>query len=78
VAQDKRATQTPDPAQRAAVYKGIVRHVTEQADYLPLLISADIALVSPTLCNYKKWPSLGFYLWNIADWYLAPGWQGCP
>lgn len=75
VAQDRLATRTVDGAQRAVVYKGMVRHVTEQVDYLPLFIAADIALVKPTLCNFKKWPALGFYLWNMADWYVAPS---CP
>lgn len=72
VAQDRLGTETVDGDQRAAVYKGIVRHVAEQADYMPVLILADITLVKPTLCNYKKWPDLGFYLWNMADWYVAP------
>jgi ABC-type transport system substrate-binding protein len=72
VAQDRLGMQTVDEAQRAEVYKGIVHHVTEQIDYLPLLINADITLVKPTLCNFKKWPDLGFYLWNMADWYKAP------
>jgi ABC-type transport system substrate-binding protein/class 3 adenylate cyclase len=67
VAQDKRAAQTMDTGQRAEVYKGMVSHATEQIDYLPMLINADVALVKPTLCNFKKWPSYGAYLWNIAD-----------
>jgi ABC-type transport system substrate-binding protein len=75
VAQDRLGTETADSAQRAAIYKGMVRHVTEQMDYLPLFIVADIALVKPTICNYKKWPELGFYLWNMADWYTA---RSCP
>ena len=77
VAQDRLGTQTVDGAQRAEVYKEIARHVTEQLDFLPLLINADVALVKPALCNFKKWPEFGAYVWNMADWYLAPG-ATCP
>jgi ABC-type transport system substrate-binding protein len=77
VAQYQLAIQTVDGAQRAEVYKGIARHVTEQVDFLPLLVIADIVLVKPTLCNFKKWPMYGGYLWNLADWYLAGG-SACP
>lgn len=72
VAQDRLGRQTVDGGQRATVYKGMARHVTGQFDLLPLLIIADVALVRPTLCNVKKWPEFSFYLWNMADWYVAP------
>jgi ABC-type transport system substrate-binding protein/class 3 adenylate cyclase len=77
VTQGQLAARTGNEAQRAVVYKDIARHVAEQLDFLPVLIVADIALVQPTLCNYKKWPSGGGYLWNLADWYLARG-PSCP
>ncbi|HEX6800700.1 MAG TPA: ABC transporter substrate-binding protein [Ktedonobacterales bacterium] len=77
VAQDRLGTQTVDEAQRREVYKEMVHHVTEQLDYLPLLINADITLVKPTLCNFKEWPEYGAYVWNMADWYLTQG-STCP
>jgi hypothetical protein len=70
--------QTVDAAQRAGViYNEMVRHVTEQLDYLPQLINADIAPVKPTLCNIKKWPEFGASVWNVAARYLARG-PTCP
>jgi ABC-type transport system substrate-binding protein len=77
VAQYRLAAQMFGLDQQAEVYKQIVRHVTEQLDFLPMLINADITLVKPTLCNFKKWPTYGAYVWNIADWYLAGG-TTCP
>ena len=77
VAQDRLGAHAVDEAQRREVYKEIVRHATEQLDYLPLLINADITLVKPTLCNFKEWPEYGAYVWNVADWYLPRG-SACP
>jgi ABC-type transport system substrate-binding protein len=74
VAQYRLAAQTFGLDQQAEVYKQIVRHVTEQLDFLPMLINADITLVKPTLCNFKKWPTYGAYVWNMADW-LPGGWD---
>ncbi|HEV2235987.1 MAG TPA: ABC transporter substrate-binding protein, partial [Ktedonobacterales bacterium] len=79
VAQGKLATRTEDEAQRAVIYKEMTRHVTEQLYFQPVLVLADVTLIQPTLCNFKKWPVQrgGAYLWNIADWYLARG-SSCP
>jgi hypothetical protein len=35
---------------------------------------ADVALVKPTLCNWKESPVAGGF-WNSADWYIA---SSCP
>jgi hypothetical protein len=47
-----------------------------QQYYLDVLgVGADVALVKPTLCNFKQWPSSINDAWNGADWYVAPS---CP
>jgi ABC-type transport system substrate-binding protein len=75
LAENRLGTQTVNDDPRAQVYSDLARHVAQQFDFLPLLINADTTLVKPTLCNYKKWPAYGAYLWNMADWYVAPS---CP
>jgi ABC-type transport system substrate-binding protein len=77
ITQDQLGARTTDADQRAEVYRELARHVAEQLAIVPLFILPDIALVKPTLCNFKKWPTLGQNLWNIADWYLARG-STCP
>lgn len=39
--------------------------------FVPFII-ASVALVKPTLCNFKPFPLWGLNLWNMADWYVAP------
>lgn len=39
--------------------------------FVPFII-ASVALVKPTLCNFKPFPQWGLNLWNMADWYVAP------
>jgi ABC-type transport system substrate-binding protein/class 3 adenylate cyclase len=72
VKQDKLAEATQDPKQAAEIEKQRLRYVTHQIYVEPLFISGDVALVKPTLCNFKKFPQFGFNTWNIADWYVAP------
>ncbi len=67
--------ETLDSDQRANVYRGIERHMAQAFYVEPVFITADVALVKPTLCNFKMWPQPGFNLWNLADWYVAPS---CP
>ena len=72
VRQDEIGSQIYDGSQRTEVYRELTRHVAQLLSIEPLFINADIALVKPTLCNFKQWPQDGFDLWNISDWYVAP------
>jgi ABC-type transport system substrate-binding protein/class 3 adenylate cyclase len=75
VARDQFGSQVLDAQQRAKVYQALQRYVSGLLDIVPVYVTADITLVKPTLCNFKKWPQAGFNLWNLADWYVAPS---CP
>jgi ABC-type transport system substrate-binding protein len=75
VSQDVRAEATQDPKQAAEIHKQRLRYIAQQFYVEPVLILADVALVKPTLCNFKKFPEFGFNTWNIADWYVA---STCP
>jgi hypothetical protein len=75
VQQVQLAGQVGDDGQRAGVYRNVQAHYVQQVFIEPAVIAADLALVKPTLCNFKKWPESGSNLWNIADWYVAPS---CP
>ena len=72
ITRDQLGSQAVDGEQRAEVYRQLARHVTQQVDFVPVLIAPDVALVKPTLCNFKKWPYVDLNLWNMADWYVAP------
>jgi peptide/nickel transport system substrate-binding protein len=72
IAQAERASETLDGPQRAAVYQALQRYIAGLLDIVPLYLDADISLVKPTLCNFKKWPDSGLNFWNMADWYVAP------
>jgi peptide/nickel transport system substrate-binding protein len=75
VKQAQLGTITFDAAQRANVYRALQRHFAQQFYVEPVLVTADITLTKPTLCNFKKWPQSGANTWNMADWYIAPS---CP
>jgi ABC-type transport system substrate-binding protein/class 3 adenylate cyclase len=75
VQQVQLAGQAGDYGQRVTVYRPVQAHFVQQFFIEPAVIAADLALVTPTLCNFKKWPEVGANLWNIADWYVAPS---CP
>jgi ABC-type transport system substrate-binding protein/class 3 adenylate cyclase len=64
-----------DPKQAAEIGKQRLRYVAQQLYVDPVVIIGDVALVRPTLCNFKKFPEFGYNTWNIADWYVAPS---CP
>jgi ABC-type transport system substrate-binding protein len=70
-------SQIQDQAQRNALYTSLQRYVSGLLDIVPRGLTADVALVKPTLCNYQKSATLGAgsNLWNMADWYVAPS---CP
>jgi ABC-type transport system substrate-binding protein len=61
-----------DPKQAAEIGKQRLRYVAQRLYGEPVLILADVVVVKPTLCNFKKFPQSGFNTWNIADWYVAP------
>jgi peptide/nickel transport system substrate-binding protein len=69
------AGETLDSDQRASVNREIQRHMAQAFYVEPVFITADVVLVKPTMCNFKKWPSVGENTWNMADWYVAPS---CP
>ncbi|HET8909749.1 MAG TPA: ABC transporter substrate-binding protein [Ktedonobacterales bacterium] len=75
---DQLAAQTPSDEQRAVILLNLHRDFSRQYYFEPLYIHASIALKKPTLCNFKLWPDSWSFLWNIADWYVAQGTQGCP
>jgi ABC-type transport system substrate-binding protein len=78
VERDQLGSTIQDAAQRNALYKSLQRYVSGLLDIVPTSYDvADVALVKPTLCNYKKSAALGSgsNLWNVADWYVAPS---CP
>ena len=72
---DQFGAQVVDPDQRAVVYQALQRYYTQQFYVVPVYIQADIALVQPRLCNFKKWPLQFGAMWNMADWYVA---ASCP
>jgi class 3 adenylate cyclase/ABC-type transport system substrate-binding protein len=73
----------PSGSQSDRIFRTLERYVAAQYYAEPLFIESDIALVKPTICNYKKNPEatpstagwLDLNTWNIADWYVAPS---CP
>jgi hypothetical protein len=74
------ANQTFEYSQRVRILRSLYRYATQQFYFEPVYVEADVALVKPTLCNYKKWPGsagfgAGYNTWNMADWYVAPS---CP
>ncbi|WIG61135.1 MAG: oligopeptide ABC transporter, periplasmic oligopeptide-binding protein OppA [Ktedonobacterales bacterium] len=73
------ANQTLNDAQRALVLRNLQRYFAQQFYLEPVYVEADVELVKPTLCNFKKWPGAGiggtFNTWNMADWYEA---SSCP
>jgi ABC-type transport system substrate-binding protein len=72
--QDQVGAQVLDAGQRTTVYRALDRYFAQQYYMEVAYILADVALVKPTLCNWKESPvsSIG---WNSADWYVAPS---CP
>jgi ABC-type transport system substrate-binding protein len=72
---DNIANQIQDPSENLAMFQNLQSYLAGQYYMEPVLIAADVALLKPTLCNFKKYPQLGFNTWNIADWYVAPS---CP
>ncbi|HEY1387427.1 MAG TPA: hypothetical protein VGF38_02695, partial [Ktedonobacterales bacterium] len=72
---DQLAAQTISDEQRAVILLNLHRYFSQQYYFDPMYISAIIALKRPTLCNFKLWPDPWSFLWNIADWYVAPS---CP
>lgn len=68
---------TSEPGEQSdLLFRNLERYIAGQYDAEPLFIAADVALVEPTICNYKKNPNVVFANeWNIADWYVAPS---CP
>ena len=72
------AAQTTSEEQRTLILRSLQRYFSGQFYVEPVYVRADISLTKPTLCNIKHWPQFGFDFWNIADWYIAPGSQGCP
>jgi ABC-type transport system substrate-binding protein/class 3 adenylate cyclase len=76
------ANQETDSSQRVRILQSLYRYATQQVYLEPVYVEADVALVKPTLCNYKKWPGsaglgAGYNTWNMADWYVARG-PTCP
>ena len=71
---DQLAAQTSSEEQRTAILHSLERYFSQQYYVEPLYIKADITLTKSTLCNFKHWPNavVGYDLWNIADWYVAP------
>jgi ABC-type transport system substrate-binding protein/transcriptional regulator with XRE-family HTH domain len=69
---DKLAAQTPSDEQRAVILLNLHRSFSQQYYFEPIYIQAVIALKKPTLCNFKLWPDPWSFLWDIADWYVAP------
>lgn len=69
------AAQTISDVQRTLILKTLERYFAQQLYQETMYMRADVALVKPTLCNFKKWPQSGWNLWNMADWYVAPS---CP
>jgi class 3 adenylate cyclase/ABC-type transport system substrate-binding protein len=66
----------PPGDQSNLVFSNLERYVAEQYYAEPFYINSDVALVKPTICNYKKNPNPGVgNEWNMADWYIAPS---CP
>ncbi len=51
------------------------RYLAQKFYLEPVFIDANVALVKPTLCNFKKWPTSALNTWNMADWYVA---SSCP
>ncbi|HEX9035723.1 MAG TPA: ABC transporter substrate-binding protein [Ktedonobacterales bacterium] len=73
----------PPGPQSDLLFRNLERYVAGQYYAEPFFIDAGVALVKPTICNYKKYPSwfldnawnISGNEWNIADWYVAPS---CP
>lgn len=74
---DQVGEQTLDFDQRVEVYRVLDRYFAQQFYMEVLYAEADVALIMPTLCNVKQWPSFWYDTWNSADWYLARG-STCP
>jgi ABC-type transport system substrate-binding protein/transcriptional regulator with XRE-family HTH domain len=75
---DQLAAKTTSDDQRAVILLNLHRDFSRRYYIEPMYIHASIALKKPTLCNFKLWPNGWSFMWNIADWYVAPGSQGCP
>jgi ABC-type transport system substrate-binding protein len=72
----KQGQMAPPGPQSDLLFRNLERYVAAQYYAEPLFIVADVTLVKPTICNYKKNPNPFFGdEWNIADWYVAPS---CP
>ncbi|HEX9035980.1 MAG TPA: ABC transporter substrate-binding protein [Ktedonobacterales bacterium] len=69
---DLEGRQVLDFDQRVEIYRNLDRYFAQQFYMEVLYAQADVALVRPTLCNFKQWPSFWNDTWNSADWYLAP------
>src|SRR5262249_46406027 len=69
------ANQIQDPSENLAIFLNLQPYLARQYYMEPVFIAADVALLKPTLCNFKKYAAQGFNTWNIADWYVAPS---CP
>jgi ABC-type transport system substrate-binding protein/class 3 adenylate cyclase len=72
---DNLANQIQDPSETVAIFRNLQPYLAGQYYMEPVFIAADIALLKPTLCNFKKYPLAGFNTWNMSDWYVAPS---CP
>jgi peptide/nickel transport system substrate-binding protein len=75
VALDQEGSETLDQQQRAQVYRRLLGYLAQQLYIVPVFTDAEVALVKPTLCNFKEWPETAWDTWNMADWYTAPS---CP
>jgi ABC-type transport system substrate-binding protein len=66
------AQKIQDPSQVDTLFRNLMKYVAGQYVIEPLFIDTDVALVKPTLCNYKKFTLAGgLNLWNMTDWYVA-------
>jgi ABC-type transport system substrate-binding protein len=75
VALDQEGAETLDQQQRGQVYRRLLGYLAQQLYIVPVFTDAEVALVKPTLCNFKEWPETAWDTWNMADWYVAPS---CP
>ncbi len=74
----RQEAQLTDPRQSLLVYRQLMRVASQLLYAVPIYVLADVELVQPTLCNFKKWPEENFSTWNMADWYLARDGTTCP
>jgi ABC-type transport system substrate-binding protein len=74
------ANQPFEYSQRVRILRSLYRYAAQQFYFDPVYVEVNVALVKPTLCNFKEWPGnaglgAGYNTWNMADWYVA---SSCP